>query len=80
MKLPQLAKADFVKLEEENPNKAATLMYFTDHRAAKQTRLGLGMLYKIKSTQGPWGGLLDVTTPKLISPAPWKNLLEGYTT
>jgi len=31
-----------VKLEEENPNKAATLMYFTDHRAAKQTRLGLG--------------------------------------
>ena len=31
-----------MKLEEENTNKAATMMYFTDHRAAKQTRLGLG--------------------------------------
>ena len=31
-----------MKLEEENTNKAATMMYFTDHCAAKQTRLGLG--------------------------------------
>ena len=34
--------ADFVKLEEENPNMAATMMYLMAQRAAKQTRLGLG--------------------------------------
>ena len=80
-----------MKLEEENPNKAATMMYFTDHRAAKQTRLGLGTVQNQihpKSLGWPSGSHnhkvnlsrpLEKFTPGIYNLASLKPLLSRLT-
>ena len=51
-------------------------MYFTDHLAAKQTRLGLGMLYKIKYTQAlEWSS--GRHNPEVNLPRPLEKITRG---
>ena len=57
---------------------AATMMYLTDQRAAKQTRLVSGTVQN-QIHPGSLGWPSGRHYPKLISPAHWKNLHEGYT-